>query len=242
MQFDFNVQANQSQHIDVVGTFIKYKAGTGLIRVRLNGGGYLDLLPGQGVNNVNFTSVDVQDRTGAKNVGTILAGIYDFRDDRISGTVEIINGERTRTDQGRAYFAYANGAAIAGAYPHNQLFNPVSSTRNLVVERVVVASATAQPIRISSIKAALANLSSFPIQSKKLADGIPASVAEARQDGTLVVIQGTMIYNTICSANTPLVIDLKEPFLVAPGWGLAIIGGTQATDLPTNFEFYEEPI
>jgi hypothetical protein len=239
MQFDFNVGANQSQHIDVVGTFLKYKAGTGTIRVRLNGGGYIDLMPGQGVNNVNFTSEDVQDRTGAQNTGTILAGIYDFRDDRISGTVDVVDGGKARTAQGIAFYAYVNAAKSAGNFAHSQLWNPVGSGKNLIVEKVMLTNgsvATLQSLRYGGV--AMPTLGTPPV-NKKL-NG-PASVAQCRSDLNAAQ-SGAIMFNSYVSANLLLPLVPNEPIVVPPGNGIMAVGGEVGNDAPVTFEFYEDPI
>lgn len=92
MQYDFNLEANGSQFIDVKGRFFKYKNGTGKIRVRNSTGGYIDLLPGQGVNGLNYSSLSITDLTGAQNTGYLLAGDYEFSDSTVtisSGTVAV---------------------------------------------------------------------------------------------------------------------------------------------------------
>lgn len=240
MQFDFKVGPNQSQHIDVVGAFVKYKDGAGTIRVRLNGGGYIDLLPGQGVNGVSFSSIDVQDRTGAPNAGTILAGAYDFRDDRITGQVEVISGERARTLADKAFVAYVNATADVNCKPHMQLWNPADSGKNLIVEKIIFSSATAQPVRISSYNAAFA-ASGFTPQNKRIGSAAK-SVAQALANTSSSQALGTLIVNASCQANTPFVLTPTEPFLVPPGFGLMTVGGAVTTDLATNFEYYEEAI
>lgn len=242
MQFDFNVGANQSQHIDVVGTFIKYKAGTGTIRVRLNGGGYIDLLPGQGVNNVNFTSVDVQDRTGAQNAGTILAGIYDFRDDRITGTVDVVDGGKSRTVANMAFMGTMYQPGLANNMAAVQLFNPVGSVKNLVIEQVTVTSPNGSGgFGISLLNGTLTASTVGNFAKSKLSGGAD-SVART-YSGVSAGQQG----GPLCGIDTAVKsFKFTEPLIVVPGWGVVVTNVTLVADntasLSASFEFYQDQI
>ncbi|MCL6484930.1 MAG: hypothetical protein I4O49_12305, partial [Janthinobacterium lividum] len=114
MQYDFNLSPGGAQNLDVKGRFFKYRSGTGAIRVRASKGGYVDLLPGQGVRGFDFESLTVADRSGANNVGVLIVGDFDFQDDRIAGTVDVVDGGRTRTLAGIAFGASAYQAAVPG--------------------------------------------------------------------------------------------------------------------------------
>lgn len=240
MQFDFNVGANKSQHIDVVGTFIKYKAGTGLIRVRLDGGGYIDLLPGQGVNNVHFTSVDLQDRTGAQNVGTILAGIYDFRDDRITGSVEMIDGGRNRTIANIAFIANNVCPASPGVQSHVQLWNPAGSGKNLILKAVIAASDTTGYVEFRKNNAAMNTTPpNWPLPVSKRLDSSAASVA-------LLLLQqsagfGTRMFAIGITGNLPVPYVFQEPVVIPPGNGFSLNADLNET-VGATFEYFEDPV
>lgn len=243
MQFDFNVGPGQSQRIDVVGSFVKYKNGTGTIRVRLNSGGYIDLLPGQGVNNVNFTGIDVQDRTGAQNAGTILAGIYDFRDDRISGSVEVIDGGKARTKADIASMGYAYcSTSDATFFTHVQLYNPVGSTKNLFIGQVGfysnVPPATAPSgVQIAEFSTPLGTFYGYPARKRI---GAPNSVAEMR-----VTANGIrQITGTILAAidSTQKLVRFSEPIMLAPGRGIVVAANNVNETIGAYFEFVEEPV
>lgn len=238
MQFDFNVGPNQSQHIDAVGTFIKYKAGAGTIRVRLNGGGYIDLLPGQGVNNVKFTSIDVQDRTGSQNSGTILAGIYDFRDDRITGTVDVVDGGRTRTFNNQAFSQGAGMNGSAGQYPYVFLFNPAGSGKNVIIESIVVSSNAVGGWGLSWTANDPA-VGSAPGRSKKAGGANSAAYLKVLSDPTLI---GTGYFTLDLQASQPFVHVPKEPYLLVPGTGLAVRGSISGGNINSTFEWFEESI
>lgn len=241
MQFDFNVGPNQSQHIDVVGSFVKYKGGAGTIRVRLNGGGYIDLLPGQGVNGVNFTSVDVQDRTGAQNAGTILAGIYDFRDDRITGTVEVIDGGRGRTLAGQCY---ATGGGYSGAtatdYPYLILNNPAGSGRRVIVEE---AFCTYLGVATGYVTAFI-GAGAFGIAARsapnKISGGPPSAAQFSVFNGAAQA--GAEMYTCLTKEGQEFHVSAREPIIILPGYNFHMRAPLGASPFGGYFDFYEEVI
>lgn len=240
MQFDFNVQANQSQHIDVAGTFIKYKNGTGQIRVRLNGGGYIDLLPGQGVNGVAFNNIDVQDRTGLANAGTILAGVYDFRDDRITGTVDVVDGGKARTNSDSAGIGYAYVAAVAGQIPHVQVFNPASSGKNIYIEQISFFSTggVAYGVGLRRLDTPLSTLYGNGVRKRI---GAPSSVAAFRTQSDANVLGA--IGNWLMTLDKGLkLFKFTEPLELQPGIGVVLVNTATGEDLGATIEYFEEPI
>lgn len=248
MQFDFTLAANQSQHIDVVGTFIKYKDGTGKIRVRLNGGGYIDLLPGQGVNNVKFTSVDVQDRTGAQNVGTILAGIYDFRDDRITGTVDVVDGGKARTLSGQCF---ATGGGMPGGattdFPYLVLNNAAGSGKRIIVEEFGcswIDTNSTDPNEMGYANAFIgsANFGNSPRSApNKISGGVGSTAQFSIWTGPALVGNYEM-YTRLMKKGDWFTVSAREPIIILPGWNFHLRGALGATTFSGFFDFYEETI
>lgn len=129
MQYDFTLAAGAAQSFDVVGKFIKYQHGTGMIRVRMSMGEYVDLLPGQGVFSVDYTRFTVTDRSGANNVGALLAGDFDFRDSRISGAVEVndVIGPNCK------YYSAGGGTNSVGAV--QVIVTPAQNTGGILIRQ-----------------------------------------------------------------------------------------------------------
>jgi hypothetical protein len=239
MQYDFNVPANGGQVIDVKGKFFKYKSGTGLIRVRINKGGYVDLLPGQGVWNVDFDTLTMQDRSGAPNIGTLLAGDFDFHDDRITGTVEVVDGGKARTITNQAFLLLVNSSSIAGQNAHAELFNPAGSAKNVIIEAVTYSSSASGGIVAFMYNAALANFIAQG-QSKKM--GGAASVAAGYWVSNVGAIAANQsLIGAYMSANTPNTFTPKEPLVLPPGYGLVVMQTALANSLSAAFEWYEDP-
>jgi hypothetical protein len=237
MQFDFNLTSGQSQTLDVSGRFFKYKSGTGAIRVRATGGGYVDLLPGQGVFSLNFTSLTITDKSGAANVGVLLAGEYDFRDDRITGTVEVISGEKSRVIAGNS-FAGSMGIVADPTFPAMvQLFNPAASGKNVFVNKIILGGTAAGEWIVSSTTTQLATLVGT-CPNKKLNGA--ASSAERRREARAAL--GNTIFDLYATLNVPFDIVMVEPLMVPPGNGIVVYPATVNVQNVTNFQFYEDPI
>lgn len=233
MQYDFTLPANGGQQFDAKGKFIKYIAGTGKIRVRFSRGDYVDLLPGQGVRDLTFDSFQVQDRTGSGNVGVVLAGDFSFRDDRISGTVDVVDGGKSRTIANTAFMGLAYQPGVAANYSHVQIWNPVGSGRVIYLEQITMTTTGTTNLNLYTSAAALATLSGNPLAKKV---GGSASAMQYYR-GAYAAAQGTAI-----GALDPTQKSYKfsEPLLLMPGAGLAILNATLGNDLGATFEHFEE--
>lgn len=236
MQFDFQLGPGASQTIDVKGRFFKYKAGTGLIRVRTSLGGFVDVLPGQGIENVHFTSLTIADRSGAANVGSILAGDFDFRDDRITGSVEVIDGGRTRTLANAAFLGGNNQAGVAGAVSNVQIWNPPASGKIVIVKEV---SFSGDIGGLHSIKSGgvCATTVSGNGTSKRIG-GASSAAQLCIQSGVLGA--SAYLYNVQGSPNQNYTKAFYEPVVLMPGSGLFVTSTNAGENLFTNFEWVEE--
>lgn len=237
MQYDFSVPPNGGQVIDVKGRFIKYRSGNSAIRVRLSSGGYVDLLPGQGVWGVDYTGLTVNDRSGFQNAGTILAGDFDFRDDRITGTVDVVDGGKARTLGDAAMIGFSYQSAVAAKFAGCQLWNPAGSGKNAYVEQVSCYSAGGVAIGIAVLPstAALATLG-VGIVSKRL--GGTASIMQARNESLAAVTPGAFLLLDKSQKSY----KFSEPIMLAPGYGLVLINQAAAEELGVTFEIFEEKL
>lgn len=237
MQYDFNLAASQSMTIDVAGKFFKYKSGTGLLRIRNSKGGYVDLLPGQGVWGLDFTTLTIQDKSGATNVGVILAGAFDFHDDRITGTVEVISGEKARVIAGNS-FSGSVGVVADPTFPAmTQLYNPAASGKNIFLNRIIIGGSAAGEWLVASTATQLATLvGTFP--NKKM--GGAASAAERRREARVAL--GNTIFDMYCALNVPFDLVMAEPLMVTPGNGIVVYPATVNVPAVVNFQFYEDLI
>lgn len=240
MQHDFNLPANGSQQIDVTGRFFKYKSGSGLIRLRASRGGYIDLLPGQGVENEAFTSLTVQDRTGAPNKGVLLAGDFDFRDERISGSVEVIDGGYARTLAGKAFMGVASHGADPALVTGVQLSNPAGSGRNLIVKRYSMSTAAGGGVHVRINQQILTQVNDTGSAKNPL---IADSLAQLRVDklaGVASYFNGKKVDQYSLTVNGSAFCVLQEPIMIPPGWTLTFHALAANIDMTAAVEWYEE--
>lgn len=238
MQYDFSLAGGATQVMNIRGRFFKYKAGAGPIRVRASAGGYVDLLPGQGVWNVDYDSLTVQDKSGAANTGVLLAGDFDFHDDRITGTVDVVDGGRTRTFNNTAFCLGTGTNGAAGQYPYVSLWNPAGSGKNVIVEAIIASSGGAGGWSLSGINTDFVT-GSQPGRSKKPGGAASSGYVKITSDPGIL---GIPYFTLDLAAATPFVYLPKEPFLLTPGNGIAAHGTVLAGNFNCAFEWFEELI
>lgn len=234
MQYDFSLAAGAGVTLDIAGKFFKYKSGTGLIRVRGSSGGYLDLMPGQGVWGTEFTSLTVQDRSGAQNVGVLLAGNDDFRDDRITGDVTVLDNGKSRSMSGVSFFRMRAAGPAATQYAWVQVFNPIGSGKTIALNKIVISADTAgfagmfsgQIDANTGVNYATAKTLGMPdgvlkCSANTAAAYPPAAIGAANNFGVLTLAAG---------ANVEL--PMRDPIVLREGWGFAVahtIAGASVT-------------
>jgi hypothetical protein len=245
MDFDFTLLANGGQAVDIAGSFFKYKAGIGAIKIQTDRGGSVTLLPGQGVRNAQFTRLQIVDASGLPNSGILIAGNEEFIDDRISGSVAITAGTlsvvddgKSRTLSGSAFIATIGQSAAAGTYATLQLWNPAGSGKNLIVESINANFDVDNLFNASDSVAAISVQTGNP-SPKKL--GGAASVAWQCNAAPGAGPAGARYHSDYMSAKKPLQIVYKEPLVIPPGHGFVLSGAVVATitTMYADIEFYE---
>ncbi len=235
MQYDFNLQPNESTTLAIAGRFFKYKSGTGLIRIRATGGGYVDLLPGQGVWNVDFSELTVTDRSGLANAGVLVAGAFDFRDDRIAGSVEVIDGGKNRTAAGGAFTTHLSGAANPGFFSGCQLWNPPGSGKNIIVEQILPVIQSPYGLQVVITNAIISGGTAGVTGNKKSGGGLPVGVGYYTSTAAAALVS-----NAIFGLTLP--IKMSEPFIITPGYGLVFGAPVANAYAGADIEFFEESL
>lgn len=236
MQYDFTLQPGGGQVIESVGRFIKYVSGTGKIRVRLDKGGYLDLMPGQGASGLDFSKLIIEDRTGSGNVGTLLAGAFLFQDDRISGTVDVVDGGKSRTLANQAFISGAYFAPDPSFSPYSILFNPAGTGKNVWLEKMTIASSTAGAVGFGFHNAALGALTTAGTP-KRLGAAVGVATPRAYIGPGFGSNFGGSIY---LQAGATFQYEFTEPVLILPGFGFHAFMTASNIEMRTQFEYFEE--
>lgn len=190
-QYDLNIPVGGAQSIDVEGDMVRFLSAVdpfAKIEIRPNfAQGNITLKPGQG-----FKFSERVKRWVVLNKGTVplsgylMIGSGDFFDQRISGTVDVIDGGKARTLSNQAFGGFAYQANVAAQYTRLQLWNPAGSGKNIVLENVLgLATTTGAAVgHIRLINSPLATLSSSGVS--KMAGGA-ASAMQLRTDTTATV-------------------------------------------------------
>ncbi|OFJ47583.1 hypothetical protein BA896_023275 [Janthinobacterium lividum] len=239
MQYDFNLPPGGALNLDVKGRFFKYRSGNGPIRVRASKGGYVDLMPGQGVWSLDYDSLTVQDRSGANNAGVLIAGDFDFHDDRIAGTVDVVDGGKNRTIAGQEFSMAQNSGAIPGQCASLQLWN-AGTTKNIIISQIIFTSSVAGVQRIGWNTALIASAGAAGVSKKA---GGSVSIGVSAGVGLVALPVGFSYLGQVnTAAGIPYTYKLTTPVIIPPGFGMVVQGAQVNTDLNCIFEYGEDSI
>jgi hypothetical protein len=251
--FDLKVAPNGMREIQVQGNYIYFLEGSAggadaTLSLRKGAGSDSILLkPGQAIKLPDAGGYDTRwiisnYRNQGTIIGTLLIGDGEFSDNRISGSVEVIDGGKNRTKADVAFMLNYAVTPAAGEMAHIELFNPVGSAVNLVVESFLVGSTTASGARARSHNAEIANLYAKGV-SKYLETPIAQSKGELRYQSSVGAIGAAVnMWSTELQANVTIPHKPTEPYVIAPGMGLIVTNGLAAAALNASFEWFEEAI
>lgn len=251
--FDFNIGPGKVRTIDVVGDYVYYLDGSAggadsTLRLRNSTGADSILLrPGQAyrLGSGQHTRWVIENEKGqGVIVGRLLMGDGQFFDNRISGTVEVIDGERERTRAGMMFSAFPYcEIPTAGKIPIVQIWNPPNSGKNLNVGFVNFSTSAAAYMTVMGTNLILPNLSSPGQGGNKLVGG-PAPAAQLRWAvvddpalGNRGFLWGGRVQESSVNSWTP-----RGTVVVPPGFGLGVYVGSLGAALYSTFEWFEEPV
>lgn len=219
--------------------FYKVLSATGTIEVARSDGSRIGpLLPGQGERE-QFQRLTIKDTSGAANTGLILVADSSFEDTRIYGNVEVVDGGRQITLEGKSFVGSTYVANGAGLYSHAQLFNPVANTKWACVKRVVCTSHTGfSEFSVRPHNVALPTPQTAPKQKNLLA-GSSAGTMEVWADQNVAVLGASTIGQIYANSYATCVFDFSEPVLIPPGKGLLAVNTLVNAAIRANFDFYE---
>lgn len=250
--YDITIATNSSRRLDAPGTYFYYysgSAGGADNTITLQGassGLRIVLKPGQSMRLPEGASVETSWIVGnsanaATIIGTVIVGSGTIQDNRIQGSVEVVDGGKNRTMSGAAFSGYVYCAPVAAQYSHGQIYNP-SSTRILVIEQIIVSSSTSANLTIRAHSSAFSTPGAQPnASSKRLgnADSIAQlyTANNAAQQAT-----GKYFSNMGITAPGTAIYKMSEPIVITPGQSIVAINNTLNADLSVTYEFYEDVI
>lgn len=249
--YDITIAPNNVQEVASQGRYIYYYNGSAggadaSITVKHDmSGTAIVLKPGQAFR------LDDKERGGgrwlignyantAPILGRIVVGNGRIDDNTITGSVEVIDGGKNRTKAGMAFMMYANQVQTAGQVTINQLWNPVGSGKNAIVERInLTCGGTAQAIVVRLTNTPLPGATGC--QSKLVGGPVSSCVVQGVSQAGLAT--GTVVWAMYFAANSTVTLPLSEPIILPPGSGISASSGQPTgLDVPFSVEFYEESI
>jgi hypothetical protein len=245
-RFTFDTQV--TSQISGTGRHLYYRAGNAgggdaslLVRPE-KGAQTVVLLPGQGVRFADVSpSWKIEPAVqGQRIIGELLIGDGSFEDNRVSGTVEVVDGAKNRTLLGGSFAEpFAPAVPLAGNFVRVGMYMPVGSTRRAVIKAVTVASQTAQGISVGSINAAPGGLAA-PVGNKLIGSAFALQIRRCEDQGASLPSSGLFVLGLQASLSTRLMLD--DPIILNPGFGVVFLTSVAATSLSGTIEGYEEPL
>lgn len=249
---DFTLAVNTSRPIEAPGTYFYYYSGSAggadstIILKEDSRGSTVILKPGQAFRLPAGSGQAVRWYVSnyantATIVGSVVIGDGEITDNRVTGSVEVVNGEKARTLAGGMFAGSAFCAAVAATYSTIQLWNPPASGKRLIVTNVSYGvSGAAGTIAMLMKAATLANL--FAVSPANKMPGSPAPVALLKYENTAASETFPLgkLRNEDLAANTPRDWNIGGALVVPPGYGLNSYGAAVNTTTLTSFEWFEE--
>lgn len=249
--YDIGIEPGGVHTINVQADYIYFRTGsagggdTTVVFQPASGGESVYLQPGQAykmpaaMRGKNVTWVLRNLKGEGRIAGVILMGEGEFQDNRVSGSVEVIDGGRNRTMANQAFQGTAYAAAVAARFPQVQLFNPANSGRRVVIGRVSTTTAQGGAVGIVITIEQTAVLDRRA--SSKLSGGA-RSIAEMRTGNTVAVPAGEALASNSAPANVAADRTYLEPVVLMPGYGLTVYANALGADVVAAFEFCEEAL
>jgi hypothetical protein len=241
--YDFNLAPGGARQIDAMGAYVYYYSGSAggadsTITVRGQSTGFrMNLKPGQGVKLPgDETKWHVANAAGEAIIaGVLVIGAGEVTDNRLTGTVEVVDGEKARTLSGGMFLGTSAQGALASNYSFVQLWNPAGSGKNLILQAMQLSSSVANSASFFIGGAPYASLGS--VRNKKASAGV--GVGQTRYGAGPNV--GSFLRVSYMAATQPIEWRPTGNVVLEPGYGIAAQSAINS-DITGNFEWFEESI
>lgn len=170
----------------------------------------------------------------------LFVGSGDAGTRRTSGDVSVIDGGKNRSIAGATFCGALYSVANAAGFSTVQIWNPVGSGKNVIVESYSFSTTVTSGIRMGH-----STVQHPYVQQATAKKGqSPSSVAALGATNLLVAVPVSFDYLGVffAPAAVPQYPSLREPFVIQPGAGLTFQTDTMNVTLSANLEFIEETL
>lgn len=174
--------------------------------------------------------------------GRLVIGQGELTDNRVTGSVEVIDGGKARTLTNSAFMGRVGHNGGVGNFAELQLRNPEGSGKNLFVSQIMIATFKLAAISVRSFSAELANIAA-PAPSKDA--GAAASTAQLRFQSSAALsfeVVGQQYFGADVAAGSLSPIRFSEPLLIRPGRGVLVSSNVTDNATTMNIEYIEEAL
>lgn len=184
-------------------------------------------------------------------VGRLVIGSGELTDNRVTGSVEVVDGGKNRSMAGAAWIAQHGVATpVAGKYASGAIFNPAGSGTNLILKSIY----TQGPVAVACNASWKPGGLSAPItdggmkpqsKSASVAASAPNSHAAVLQyDSTTLSnpVSANVMFQLYFTANARDQITFSEPLVIAPGTALQMTANSPAVAFGLGYDWFEEPV
>ncbi|WP_157658656.1 hypothetical protein [Burkholderia ubonensis] len=232
------------------GRYIKYTVGNAggndtsiVVTPGMQGGSKITLQPGQAYRVADDAPVPdswtLSNNLGqAVITGKVVVGNGRIDDNSLQGTVQVVDGAKSRTLANIAYAGAAFIQSASGQMPYVQLWNPATNPNRLVLEQIEIDSNTTPLTGSMGFTQTQGTTQQTGVAKRS---GGTASVAICGTQSVVYAGFNPMVRDFSLQANGTQQIKFSSPIIILPGWALEIRANNAAAYLAANFEWYEEP-
>lgn len=238
--YDFTIPANGSFTLLVEGSYYRILSSSGALEVKRDGGsGVGPIYAGQGERDQEFKRITLVDKTGAINSGYIIISDGTFVDDRITGEVSVVDGNKARTLSDSVFMGRVAAAGVAAQTTHCQLWNPAGSGKNIVVQQFSGSTGALDSILFCFTTTQLLNTYGTG-KSKK--NGVTASTGILKYENLAAPLPTDFLQLSTAANVTTQPYKFTEPLIITPGNGVVAKNGSVNVSLSLSIEWSEDVI
>ena len=251
--YDITVAANTTRQLDAPGSYFYYYSGSAggadsSITLRgLSSGLRIVLKPGQAFRLPAGQSETSWVITNSANVATILGSVIvgdgDITDNRVTGSVEVVDGGKNRTAAGSAFIFSANPPQNAGAVSSAILWNPAGSGKNLFVKSMRFSQTAAGAYGsqlVTSLGTGLSQNALFIVPKKYGSTSVAQGWGTTTSTFNGATAGPNSFVTATLAANIVDAVTFQEPILVVAGTGFQVFASVTNVAFIACIEYIEE--